>query len=365
MQNINTINTNQILYDNLLEINIYNNFTYDNIDDIFSKYQFNNHKLNNISNDTRALLFKNYLLEANKDIINDHNIKKNIIVYKKKFIYKSNTISYFMILKILLKTINKSHIVNILTISNNYKLIEPIKYYLPNALINNKIIDQNTKSENEIQPNLTKFKSIYKFNDEIFDIKTQKAETTYQFFYIDLINNSNLIDHIYALLDKLDIGGYMILSIDLLSKDVLSKDVLLCIQNIALIFATSYIYDTDMSIYGKNIFLFYNYTGKKKYINKYDNGFVQSITKYLNNIDQRIEKFNEKLIYIENNKDKIGSIINQNKRYAYDVAHKLNLKIYKKSSIKKYYGKTLEKLYIFDIGQHMIMRKHNKNKIYT
>jgi len=182
---------------------------------------------------------------------------KNFYVrLKKKFIYDDLHIPFFMIFIIL----NLSKYDKILAISENYRIIEPIFYYLKNPDVHHLHYDRPIRPDIfNVTKNKTLIKENYKFDDEKFLIENIKEkfdliigdimyttkqnnesyEKCYEQILINETENLFLLEKIYKLLDNLNESGQLIIYL----YSMITNKTLKIIQDITECFDLTFIMD--------------------------------------------------------------------------------------------------------------------------
>jgi hypothetical protein len=344
-----------------------NNFEYDF--DVFAKNYLDLHTYDK----KLYTLVNKYSLLSNERKVYEYSI--DTIRYKHKFIYDNISLSLFSVLLVINPEPEK-----ILCVSANYRIIEPVFYYYPKSNVQHLHYDKIYNNDNIKQKDMEaikKIKNVYKFNDNSLDFELKEK---YDLLYLDLIKkgikfipdykefakylnlceNENLflLENAYKLLDNLEKGGNLIISI----FSARNTKTILAIQNIASCFENAYFYKNNMNTYGYNMFVFYSFIEKRVKQTKLDLAFTESFAKYYDDLLNRRNFFISKIEFIKNNINDekiINSILNENLMYSYRLAKILKFKIYNiKKNINKYLLKSLQKIFSIDVGQHIIIKKH-------
>jgi hypothetical protein len=341
----------------------------------FRKYEKSYDILRNLTLFESSIIFNRYDFLTRKYYGKSKVFEKLYLNLKKQFIYKHIPIHFFVPF-ILFERIQKCN--NILCVSSNYKIIEPIFYYIDNPLVTHLFFTKKSKNEEKKKLII----ETYQFNN--YELSVEPKEE-YDFMFMDLIYKSKidlkkdhdeymkevqnnerdnifLLERCYNLLVHLRKEGILILYVYAITTD----ETLLLLQNIGRCFKNVYLMDKYMVtsiINDHKLFVFEGFIGIEDTINYFSEKFINSIRKYHDQFLTVNNLYAERAIYIKehiNEDTLIKSIIEQNKVYSYDLARILKFDVYEiKDDIDKVLLKSLEKIFSFDLGMYLITRKHS------
>ena len=302
-------------------------------------------------------------------------LNKNFILKKRFILYDKNLILFYLVKYYGL------YMKDILCLSYDYGIIEPLLYYNKNIKL------QHIHYKNDLYNNIlnNKIKTFYKFNDiEYHDDIYKQTDIIYNTIFIDAThyilfkdnidnyitienNNLYLLKIAYKMINNLNIEGNMYIY---MKQTILNKETLEQINKISNNFEI-----LDIISYNYNPFIDFNLILifkkklrkekniiKKDYINKnimtniikyyeklindiiFTNNsvlYTETITK--NNINDLFNQFN----YLSNN-DYIKSQINKNLYISYQLAKFLDFEIYEIENINKTLLLSFEKMYSYE-----------------
>jgi hypothetical protein len=299
-----------------ININIKNGFIKNDIENNiidFNKLKYNFNIIKNI--DLKYYKYLDYLHflvtnVKNEDIYKEkrteitvNNDTYNIL--KNKFIIWPRNSPIFIVYSLLYNILNKQK--NFLSISSNFSYIETIKFFNYDSNIINLEYDSKYKKENKYKnknkwsEDINLIKKKYKFKNYNFYNYVNNItnnDTIYDVFMFDLVylsqyneefqekekfintekENLFLLNTVYKLLEKLKIGGIMLLSI----TTMICKETLLLLQSFALcfekcqIFKIKYIF-TNIKF---PVFIFINYKKQVKPLTEITTDFFSSIREF-------------------------------------------------------------------------------------
>jgi len=345
-----------------ININNKNSFIDDKIENIdidFNKIKDYFNIMKNIDIKYYKYLVQTYFLQTNATIENIYQLEKmNIIkidnttynILKNKFILWPKNILIFIPYQLFINIFNNC--VNFLFITSNISFIEPIKFYNETSSITHLEFDSYSKKEGGFKEEINLIKKNYKFNNYNFYTDIDKIfndNKMYDAFVFDLIfksqytedfNNKEkfintekenlfLINAAYKLLEKLKVGGSMLLTI----TTMINKETLLLLQSFVTCFKECKIIKLE-TIYTNikiPVFIFINYKKQVKPLTHITTDFYNSIKEFyeseLNIINDIIQKYN----LILKNKDNLEFLLSleyQNLAYSYEIAKFLKFDTY-------------------------------------
>jgi hypothetical protein len=346
---------------------------YSSVDKENYKYFINMNKLEESLLNRYEMLFR---MNYKETPLEEYSIK-----LKTKFVYKE-VMTIFHLFFILFDFSNYE---NILSISANFRIIEVIRYYFKNKNLQHLYFVKEYDSVEKkifINEQINKIKEIYDFKNQHID---KKLKNKFSLMFFDLIytysidrqgyqqyiktikksekDNLFLIKKAYDYLDNLEINGTMIVYL----HSILNKETLLLLQNIAICFDKTFIFDADdfinSRLYKSVFFIFSEYKGKTSKLLYLTTNFVKSIKTYFKNNIAKSLYYISLSKYIReniNNKKIINSIAKQNSIYSYELAKMLKLDVYDKNNdIKNIFISSLQSLFGFNINQFFQLANHN------
>jgi hypothetical protein len=385
LYNINIKNKNSYIDDKIENIDIDFNKVIDyfiimkNIDVKYYKFIDREYFLT-----TNTEIDEIYELEIRKIIID--NITYNIL--KNKFILWPKNYLIFIAYQYFKNILNKC--VNFLLITSNFGFIEPIKYYNENSNITHLEYASLYKKKGIYEINLIKKK--YKFlNYNLYnDInKIINDNKIYDAFVFDLVfklqyteefqdkqkfinaekENLFLLNTVYKLLEKLKVGGAMLLTL----STMINKQTLLLLQSFVLSFKECKIIQHEV-LYSNikvPIFVFINYKKQVKPLLHITTDFYNSIKEFyesqLDILDNIIQKYNL-ILKNKDNPEFLLSLEYQNLAYSYEIAKFLKFDTYnvldtddikdKKDKIINI-DKNIEKIFIVSLKNLVLIDTNN------
>jgi len=345
-----------------ININNKNSFIDDKIENIdidFNKIKDYFNIMKNIDIKYYKYLVQTYFLQTNAIIENIYQLEKmNIIkidnttynILKNKFILWPKNILIFIPYQLFINIFNNC--VNFLFITSNISFIEPIKFYNETSSITHLEFDSYSKKEGGFKEEINLIKKNYKFNNYNFYTDIDKIfndNKMYDAFVFDLIfksqytedfNNKEkfintekenlfLINAAYKLLEKLKVGGSMLLSI----TTMINKETLLLLQSFVTCFKECKIIKLE-TIYTNikiPVFIFINYKKQVKPLTHITTDFYNSIKEFyeseLNIINDIIQKYNL-ILKNKDNQEFLLSLEYQNLAYSYEIAKFLKFDTY-------------------------------------
>lgn len=318
-----------------------------------------------------------------KPIHETESIYSNFYVrLKKKFMYDHLVLPFFMTFIIF----DMSKYKKILAVSKNYRIIEPIFYYLKHPKVTHIYYEPVVFYSNlyNVEENIKKIKKVFSFNDiHIGQIK--KLDGKYDLLFLDIMHTSKidgstfenyynqlhehenknllLLNIINLLLKHIEKNGRLVLFI----KSMISKDTLLLIQNTSRCFKKTYILDTFVftGIFNNFVLLVFDrFTECKKPIDFLTDKFVKYIRKYYDKKLKRYETLIEQYKYIKNNETTsnfIDKLMDINQLYSYELARLLKFDVYDiRGDVNVSLLSALQKMFLTDRGQYITIQKHEQ-----
>jgi hypothetical protein len=358
-------------YIKIYDININNKKDYikDNIKNTiinFNKVKDIFKLINLIDANFQKYLIPSYFLQTNtknEDIYTTNSINKIIIgsntynIIKNKFIIWPKNILLFLTYQYFNNILNKCN--NFLLITSNFAYIEPIKFYNKDSNITHLEYDSKYKKMNKQGKisriwediNLIKKK---KYNFKNYTLKNDidkiiNDEKIYDAFIFDLVylsqyseefqnlekfinteeENLFLINTAYKLLEKLKVGGVMIICL----TTMISKKTLLLLQSFVACFEKCQILKVEpfYTFLKFPIFVLINYKKQVKPSTHITTDFFNSIKEFyesqLNILNEIIQKYNL-VIKNKDNPEFLLSLEYQNLAYSYEIAKFLKFDTY-------------------------------------
>ena len=347
----------------LYKININNKNSF--IDDKIENIDIDFHKIKDYFNIMKNIdikyykyLDRKYFLTTNTEIENTYQQEiTNIIIdnttyniLKNKFILWPKNYLLFVAYQYFNNILEKC--INFLLITSNLGFIEPIKYYNDNSNITHLEYDSLSKKKGILIKEINLIKKKYKFNNYNFYTDINKIindDKIYDALVFDLVylsqyteefqdkekfintekENLFLLKTAYKLLEKLKVGGTMILTI----STMINKEILLLIQSFILCFKECKIIQHEV-LYSNikiPIFVFINYKKQVKPLIHITTDFYNSIKDFyesqLDILDNIIQKYNL-IIKNKDNPEFLLSLEYQNLAYSYEIAKFLKFDTY-------------------------------------
>ena len=345
-----------------IDINNKNGYIKDNIENTIIDFTKVKNIFNNISNiDIKyyKYLIPSYFIQTNaknEDIfktINENRIIIDNITYnilKNKFIIWPKNYFIFRTYSLLYNILNKCK--NYLVITANLGFIETIKYYNINSNITHLEYDSKYKKKSSWLEDINLIKEKYKFKNYNLESDIDKIINNtklYDVFAFDLVfisqyneefqdkqkfinaekENLFLLNTIYKLLEKLKVGGIMILVI----TTMICEEYLLLLQSFALCFEKCKIlkFEPIYTFFKFPVFIFINYKKQVEPLTQITTDFYNSIKDYyesqLDILNDVIQKYNL-IIKNKDNPEFLLSLEYQNVAYSYEIAKFLKFDTY-------------------------------------
>ena len=344
-----------------ISINKKNSFIDHNIENIdidFNKFKDYFNIMKNIDIKYYKFLDRKYFLITNTEIENTYQQQiTNIIIdnttyniLKNKFILWPKNYLLFVAYQYFKNILEKC--INFLLITSNLGFIEPIKYYNDTSNITHLEYDSFSKKKLWFVKEANLIKKEYKFKNYNFvsDIdKIINDDKIYDAFVFDLVfisqytdefqdkekfintekENLFLLNTAYKLLEKLKVGGIMLLTI----TTMINKETLLLLQSFVLCFEECKIIQQEI-LYSNikvPIFVFTNYKKQVKPLTQLTTDFYNCIKEFyesqLDILDDIIQKYNL-IIKNKDNSEFLLSLEYQNLAYSYEIAKFLKFDTY-------------------------------------
>ena len=344
-----------------ISINKKNSFIDHNIENIdidFNKFKDYFNIMKNIDIKYYKFLDRKYFLITNTEIENTYQQQiTNIIIdnttyniLKNKFILWPKNYLLFVAYQYIKNILEKC--INFLLITSNLGFIEPIKYYNDTSNITHLEYDSFSKKKLWFVKEANLIKKEYKFKNYNFvsDIdKIINDDKIYDAFVFDLVfisqytdefqdkekfintekENLFLLNTAYKLLEKLKVGGIMLLTI----TTMINKETLLLLQSFVLCFEECKIIQQEI-LYSNikvPIFVFTNYKKQVKPLTQLTTDFYNCIKEFyesqLDILDDIIQKYNL-IIKNKDNSEFLLSLEYQNLAYSYEIAKFLKFDTY-------------------------------------